>query len=236
MTRHHNLRSLLCATLLCLPAIACDNATPSTPDADGVPCVGLPIHTRALLNDAHPFIYRGTVSAISAPQATGWLDHLIPSAHAYALDGESPVAGARVTMTYEDLTKPERKPLQNKYDTTTDPQGRFCIVAPRAPAARETIVLTASKGELVMRQLGVHSFDADINAASEAATRTAIGHARRAQSSLSPAQWLNLRTLEDTRIGLLSPVDATSFVTHEALVTHLITLIEGDPEIAAILR
>ncbi len=228
---------LLCISTFCsLVMLGCEPSSPAaTPNKEGVPCIGLPEHKANLLDTNHPYIFQGTVNALPSTTSTV-LDLFIPSAHAYALEAEHPVANTQVHITYVNAITGERSGEPVSYHATTDARGRFCIVAPRRPEAGELIVLEATHDALKMRQIGLHSFDAHINAMSEAATRHALAYNTRAGAPLTPTQWLNLRTLVDTRTGLLSPVNAASMTSQEELITAIHTLLEADPEVTELLR
>ena len=228
------------ALALVLLSAACrEGALPQTPDPQGVRCVGLPKARAALLDAHHPLIYRGVVSSLpprSPKRGLLLLERLfaLPVASAYALPGESPQGGARVTLTLYDAKGALSKPAPRS--TESDAQGRFCLVAPRAAGPGQWYVLEAvSQTEgWRQRQLALHSFDADINASSEALSALAL-KAKTLERQDASARWLNLRALADSRLGLLAPLDASRYASQPELIAAVRAALSEDEAIASLL-
>lgn len=214
----------LLATLLWLAACSSPKEPPVTPSPNGVPCVNLPADHVNLLEanaPAHPLIVQGVTSAL-LPEQSSLLDSLFFSkAYAFALEQETAIEGARI-----ELFEIPRGPIPEELpppllSTTSDRQGRYCLVLPHPPDEGALFLLVANPKQTElpsMRQVITHSFDADLNAMSEAITRTLSPHL--SSPALTNARILNARTLSETRLGLLSPDLLDGIATQEALIAR----------------
>ena len=204
--------------LLALSCQAPDDASrPDGPDP-GVVCAGASMEEARA--KTHPAILRGTVRA---PQAVSSFS-LIPSAHAYALDFETPIAGATVRL--EDASGAAL------VTTRTGPRGRWCLRVPRGHALGPQMTLAAERGELRLRHVAAFRFDTEISAMSEALVRV-IERAGTRRADLTHTQWLNLRTLTDTAVGLMSGMETEEAREVEALISEMQRAIEADARVRA---
>lgn len=199
------------ALLAALLLTACkEPAIPSAMHPDGVTCVGA---TPAQLapETPHARLFFGQVRApLQAPAASGMLrELLVPSAHAFALDGEQPLVGARVVLTRIDAQgNMLPHPLLS---TRTDEQGRYCLLAPAAwqEDARGWMLVAYHEEVIPLRQLALAAHDADLNTSTEALVQVASDQGL-TLSTITPSRWLNMRTVADTATGLFGQVEVAS--------------------------
>lgn len=216
--------------LLFLPAC---KPTEKAKNKDGVECVGASAEVVAM-DPPHKRLFYGEVRAPSSAQAAtpekqGLLDRLIPSAHAFALEGEEPVAGAKVAL------RPPRQIKTSGAFATTDEKGRYCFLAPSAWLGDEGWMLEATWGDHKLRQRAVFPHDADINVSSEALVR--VWEAQEFESNKpAPEAWLNARTVADTQIGLMKEIELKKGESLEALIERIKKALVEDERLLAIWR
>lgn len=226
---------------LCLAWItpSCQKHAPGEPPVtlspDGVPCVNLPADQVDLLEvePAHPLIIQGVVSALREEQSSLLESFFLSTAHAFTLEQESSLEGARI-----ELFEVPRAPLPDTLpepllSTTSDRRGRYCLVLPHPIEQRESslflLVATPAQENLPpMRQVLTHSFDADLNAMSEAFTQALSPHL---STRLTNAHLLNMRTLGETRLGLLSPDLLDGIQTQRALIERAVERLQHDDDV-----
>lgn len=224
-------RQLVFLSLLfvCLPA--CKPAEKAK-NQDGVECVGASAEVVAM-DPPHKNLFYGEVRAPAAvakevvPAKQGWLEHLIPTAHAFALEGEEPVAGAKVALV------PPRQIKTSGVFATTDAQGRYCFLAPTVWLHDEGWMLEATWGEHKLRQRAVFTHDADINVSSEALVRVWEKQGLK-PARPEPEAWLNARTVADTQIGLMKEIALKEGESLEALIARIEKALVEDERLLAI--
>lgn len=209
--------------LALFPVIACgpprDNASRTVGPDPGVVCAGASLEEASA--KSHPALLRGTVKAPQL-QASGvsW----IRAAHAYALDFETPVPDARVW-----LVDAQGRELMS---TRTGPRGRWCLRVPRGHKLAPRMMLHAQRDGLRLRHIAAYPFDTEISSMSEALVR-ALERAKVSRAAISSEQFLNLRTLADTAVGLMSGMDTKKARGSDALITEMLGVIEGDARVQA---
>ena len=229
--------------LLLLAPAGCTNhssSPPTTTSPDGVPCVNLPADRVDLLMasaPAHPLILRGVARALQDGRSSSLNSLFLSEAYAFPLEAEQPLQGARI-----DLFEVPRAPLpdvsslkQPLLSATSDAQGRYCLVLPHEVTRDALFLLVATPAQAdlpPLRQLITHSFDPHLNAMSEAFTRAISPHL---SARLTDQQILNVRTLGETRLGLLSPDLLDGIRTQEALIERAVERLQHDEAIQAAL-
>lgn len=189
--------------LSALSCAACDRGTPSAPNEDGVSCVGAS-EAEARASASQTLVFQGVVRALPGGVAS-LTDWLIPSAHAYALEEELPVADALVELIAVDASGASIAE-GSWLATKTDKKGRYCLRPPtRRPAGGAWMLRATTPAGVVMRQPAMYAFDADINAASEALV-VVLGDRGVDLVTLDERDWLDWRTISDTAVGLMAEV------------------------------
>ncbi len=183
----------------------------------------------------HPRVLRGEVLApgVGAPTgASGALWRVFGAvAHAMPLEGESPVAGAQVTLWRVNASgAPVGEALAS---ATTDPQGRWCMELAKDQRLGPGLLLDAKRDALRLRQLAMHPFDLTINTHTEALIQELLAR-EVALDALTPERWLNLRTLSDTAVGLFGQVDARG-LSADATITKARAALSRDARLSAAL-
>jgi|AP45_3_1055517.scaffolds.fasta_scaffold05293_2 hypothetical protein len=223
----------LLSVFLLLPACKQEKAK----NKDGVECVGASAEIVAM-DPPHKNLFYGEVRAPAAvakagegaaPKKQGLLDRLIPAAHAFALEGEEPVANAEVAL------RPPRHIKTSGAFTTTDEKGRYCFLAPSAWLGDEGWMLEATWGDHKLRQRAVFPHDADINVSSEALVR--VWELQKFEpADPAPEAWLNARTVADTQIGLMKEIELKEGESLEALIERIKKALVEDERLLAIWR
>ncbi len=229
-----NIPLTLCLTSLLL-LLSCKNAPEDLITPDGVRCANLPAHKAHLLEQNHPLIIQGTLHSLPTPQAS-LLPSFISTAHAYALEQEKPLPNQTISLYYLDLRHPTTLP-EPALSTTTNKDGKFCIAAPSEPTTNQVILLQATPdGTPTLRHIAPYSFHANINATSEALTQLVIASPEDTRSNLSNTTLLNLQTLAESRVGLLSPVKVTPDDSQKSLIQKISKTLQKDPQIQSLLK
>jgi hypothetical protein len=207
--RHTTLVSLLFAT-------SCAQDPSSLPDAgdpDRPPCVGA-TRAQALAPD-DPLVWRGVVSS-TARKPTSASTWLIPTAHAVELPGEAPTAHATVTARLPDSPLPA-------ITTTTDRLGRYCLRIHPAWADQPWALSATLPDHTTLRTIPHLPATIDLNTQTEAMFLT-LTQAGVDPLTLPPNARLNLHTVADTALTLLSPTALNDLSPADAIALVAQTL------------
>ena len=224
------------SSLLIIAALACfSSCKESAKNKDGVVCKGASEEIVAM-DPPHKWLMTGVVRAPAASlppakegsDAQGFLDTLIPSAHAFALEDEKPVAGAKIHL------KPPREIKLSGVFTETDAQGRYCLLASDVWEPDGVWMITATWEGGTLRQRAVFTHDVDLNAASEALVRVWEKGGFEA-SQPEPEAWLNARTIADTRLGLMEGVELKEGESLDDLIGRMEKALTEDERLMEIL-
>ncbi|TXD36649.1 hypothetical protein FRC98_12530 [Lujinxingia vulgaris] len=170
--------------------------------------------------ESHPRILRGLVLAPQGKLAhrTDLLELLIPSAHAAPLEGELPVADARVALYEGDARgEPAGEPL---IETISDRAGQWCVRLPDGVAFGPQLLLVASAGEHRLRRPVLHANDLDLYSQPEALLRLLIEEGL-TLDALSTPTYLNLDVMAQSAVDLIEPVQVEGTSGLESLLARL---------------
>ncbi|TXC69473.1 hypothetical protein FRC91_17940 [Bradymonadales bacterium TMQ1] len=170
--------------------------------------------------ESHPRMLRGLVLAPQGKFARGphLLELLIPSAHAAALEGELPVANARVALYEGDARgEPVGEPL---IETVSDRAGQWCVRLPDGVAFGPQLLLIASAGDHRLRRPVLHAADLDLYSQPEALMRLLIEEGL-TLDAISTASYLNLDVMAQSAVDLIEPVRVEGTSGLESLLARL---------------
>lgn len=170
--------------------------------------------------ESHPRILRGLVLAPQGKFArhSDLLELLIPSAHAAPLEGELPVADARVALYEGDARgEPVGQPL---IETVSDRAGQWCVRLPDDAEFGPRLLLVASAGEHRLRRPVLHAADLDLYSQPEALMRLLVEEGL-TLDAISTASYLNLDVMAQSAVDLIEPVQVEGTSGLESLLSRL---------------
>lgn len=169
----------------------------------------------------------GFSAVVSYVFTTGWL---VPPAHAAPLDGELPVPGVQVEL-YQ--VGPDGGQVgETLAQATTNAIGQWCLRLPPGVEAGPQLMLQArtdapeAKDVRLRRSLAAE-FSTDISSGSEALTRLLQEH-KVDFTKLAHATYLNMESIADTRMDLLTPVKLQPGMTAQQAVEQILNTLRED--------